>query len=693
MGKTAAKKKGKFGKILLWTVVIFIALHIITDGESTDAFMDLFGPGSSDYTSGGPADTVPAYMGIRVQDADGGALVTAVTPGGPAEAAGIQVSDLIITLGSHAITGSDDLSAALAEYQEGDSTRVIVLRGGTSRTVLVIQFGTPAQESTADSRPQGGSQTSTVPPGTTPQETIPPVTAADPLPSVPDSLRDHVYLNMRVWGHCEKMTGNVVATVIFVNDPTAVWTDAQISAVRGELEATAARIMSDAAVYGAQLQLSFQYKISTTNETIVEGDNIKWMDSALTAIGLPDRSGVNTALESAYGVDTAPVIFVANQKGRDFATSQFCTLYEDASAFYHELNHIFGAKDFYYPDDVYTLAQTHLSNTIMIDSSKGVMDDLTAYLIGWTDTLSDSAMGFLQETAYLTQEYLSEEHEKETYTGYVTDYTNRNGTYTGYLVEGVRHGQGKFTNSDGDYWEGTYVHGSLHGQGFYRSAEGVTYSGEFYYGTWHGTGTITWTDGSNYHGQFTDGKRSGQGTYTWADGAVYQGQWADGKREGTGTMRWANGNRYEGQWSDSQRHGTGTMYYHDGDVYVGQWANDKRSGQGTLTYDDGTVYTGQWADDKRSGQGTLAYANGNSYVGSWSNSTWNGQGTFTWASGGKYVGEFVDGQRHGYGIYYFPSGNRYEGQWANGERNGQGTMYYANGTSQTGIWANDKLQS
>ena len=47
----------------------------------------------------------------------------------------------------------------------------------------------------------------------------------------------------------------------------------------------------------------------------------------------------------------------------------------------------------------------------MVNSGTGVIDDLTAYLIGWTDTLSDAALTFLQETAYLTYDYLAEKKE------------------------------------------------------------------------------------------------------------------------------------------------------------------------------------------------------------------------------------------------------------------------------------------
>ncbi len=692
MSNTKTKKKTGLGKIILYALAIFVALHFITDGESTDAVIEMLG---IDQPSSTQPYQVSSFMGVIVQDApeNAGALVTEVTEGSPAATAGIQVSDIVITLGDSAIESAADLLSALSAYQEGDSARVIVLQG-TTRRVLAITFAASPE---IDTPPQSSSPSASDPPASALPSTPPSVPAVDRLPNMPEDLRNHVYLDMRLWGNCEKLTGHVVVTAIFVNDPNAVWTDGEIGAVQSDLQAAASRIMSDAASYGSGLNLSFQYKTATTNEVIVDGDTGKWMDSALTSLGLPDRTGINTALETTYGVDAAPVVFITNQPGRAYATShasknEFAILYQDADAFYHELNHIFGAKDFYYPDDVYELLNTHLPNSIMADSSDGVMEDLTAYLIGWTDTPSDKALSFLQATTYLTKEYLSEAHKKENYTGYVTDHTNRNGTYTGYLVKGVRHGQGKWTTAEGAVWEGNWVHGKLEGQGSFRGATGNTYVGGFLQGNFHGQGTYTWAEGGQYTGSYVDGERSGQGTMVYSDGAKYQGQWLDGNRHGEGTIYYTSGASYSGQWINNRSHGQGTYKWSDGSTYTGSFADGKFSGQGTATYANGNSYTGQWEDDKRNGQGTMTYANGSSYTGSWKDGSFNGQGTFVWTSGDKYVGEYVDDKRHGYGIYYYPNGNRYEGQWVNNERTGSGTMYYANGSTQSGTWNNGKLE-
>ncbi len=667
---TKAKKKLSFGKILLWIVAIFVALHFCTDGASSDALWKLFSPTT---TRPSVTELYQPNVGITITDAEdnAGARVLSVTAGGPADIAGIRPGDTITALGYWTITSAADLMEDISTFPPGEITTVRIQRGDT-RLVLRITLGEVVQDTTATPP-----STSTDAPPSTSTGPLPPTSTGTPpedLSSLPEALRNHVYLNMRNWGYCEKLTGNAVITFLFVSDPEAAWTNDAIDAVKSQLQAAASRITSDAAAYGAQVNITLQFKTSTTTQTIVDGDTGKWMDSALTAAGLPGRTGINTHLENLHGCDSAPLIFVANHGGRATATShssknEFAILYQNANAFYHELSHIYGAKDFYYPAEVKALAETYLPNSLMGGSSEGDMDDFTAYLIGWTDTLSNNALAFLEETAYLTQDYLAAEKEKENYTGYVTDFQATWGTYTGYLVNGVRHGQGKWISNFGYTQEGTFLHGSLHGYGTCHYAEGHLYEGNWSNGRWEGQGTFTWAGGDKYSGNFADGERSGYGVYYYSSGS-----------------------RYEGQWVDGNQQGQGTMYYTDGTVYEGQWVDGNQQGQGTMYYTDGGIYTGSWSAGKRDGQGKLTYANGNYYDGSWRDGTWNGQGTFSWASGDKYIGEFLDGKRHGYGIYYYPSGNRYEGYWANGERHGQGTMYYANGTTKSGTWNNGEFQ-
>lgn len=464
--------------------------------------------------------------------------------------------------------------------------------------------------------------TSTAAPTTPPQ--------ADRLPSVPEALWDHVYLDTRGQGSCDSFTGNVTVLVVFVDDPEVAWTPEETETAKQEIETILERIRLDTAAFGASLDLKADYITGNADTPLVRDTWITWANSVLNTLSLLDTpSTIPTDYESHYQADSVPILFLTNQKGRALARSiisgslafEGALIFEDTSSIYHELCHVFGAKDFYFPKEVSTLAETYLPESIMSESSTGSVDSLTAYLMGWTDRLSSEALQFLEQTAYLTAEYLAEQKELDSYTGYVENFPHGNGIYTGYLVDGIRHGQGKHT-LDGAVWEGNFVHGSLQGKGTFLSAAGNFYDGEWLDGTFHGQGTHSWADGAKYVGNFDHGTRSGQGT----------------------------------------------MYYNDGAVYVGQWHDNLRSGQGRLTYASGSYCEGTWVE------GTL-----------------NGEGVFCWSENEKYVGHFVDGQRNGYGVYYYSDGARYEGQWQDGECHGQGTVYYANGSSKSGTWVHGKF--
>lgn len=468
------------------------------------------------------------------------------------------------------------------------------------------------------------------------------------LPNIPADLYSHVYLTSRERGSCHKLTGEVVITVIFVNDTETFWTEAETQEVKTDCEEMRLRILADASTFGVDLDLRCEYLIASTDVIHVRDDHKEWVDSALASLGLPGTAEANAELKEDYGADEAPIVFFTNRVGRSFARSastaiggEYAVIYGDADPFYHELSHIFGAEDFYFPNDVRLLAEEYIPDSIMLNSDNGVMDSFTAYLIGWTDVMDDTALAFLNETSYLTFEYLKAEKEKDSFTGYGTrEYTTA--TYTGDLVDGFA-------------------------QGF---------------------GTMQWHNGNVYQGEWYNNHRHGTGTMTWADGDSYTGDWLEDRREGYGVYTWANGDRYEGSFVNGVRSGQGTLHWISGAVYVGQWLDGVRSGYGTMTYDNGNVYTGNWSNGKRNGEGSLAYINGNSYTGEWRDDTFNGYGTFKWAEGDSYQGQFANGKRNGYGVYRWANGAVYEGEWLDGEKHGQGTMTYSNGTVKSGTWQN-----
>lgn len=105
---------------------IAVQARVLPDAESRYATLTSF------YGFGGQG-----RIGASIVDADGGALVTALTPEGGAEAAGIRVGDVIQSINGVDVTAGDgDPSEAvvdeLRDLESGSTVAVIVERGGQS---------------------------------------------------------------------------------------------------------------------------------------------------------------------------------------------------------------------------------------------------------------------------------------------------------------------------------------------------------------------------------------------------------------------------------------------------------------------------------------------------------------------------------------------------------------------------------
>lgn len=70
----------------------------------------------------------PVFMGIMGEDAEGGARLTQITTGGPAEKAGLQVGDIVTHVNDQPIESYQDLVAAIRGRQPGDKLKLKVRR-------------------------------------------------------------------------------------------------------------------------------------------------------------------------------------------------------------------------------------------------------------------------------------------------------------------------------------------------------------------------------------------------------------------------------------------------------------------------------------------------------------------------------------------------------------------------------------
>ena len=88
-----------------------------------------------------------AYMGIRIEDATGGAKITQVVKGGPAAKAGLKAGDVITSFDGTPITSADDITAAVSGAKANETVQVTVKRDGSTKHVSVTLGVQPASPS------------------------------------------------------------------------------------------------------------------------------------------------------------------------------------------------------------------------------------------------------------------------------------------------------------------------------------------------------------------------------------------------------------------------------------------------------------------------------------------------------------------------------------------------------------------
>jgi len=107
----------------------FVATRLLRDGRIRRGYI------------GVEAQTVPLHRRVvRFYDLEqeSGVVVAFVTPGSPAQIAGLREGDVIVSLDKQPIAGVDDLHRLLTETKLGSSSQIVILRGTERREHYVI---------------------------------------------------------------------------------------------------------------------------------------------------------------------------------------------------------------------------------------------------------------------------------------------------------------------------------------------------------------------------------------------------------------------------------------------------------------------------------------------------------------------------------------------------------------------------
>ena len=233
-----------------------------------------------------------------------------------------------------------------------------------------------------------------------------------------DYIEEHLLLMLKDTGPCERLEDHVEIYFVFVEDAGSGWKISERNLAKNQLASRMADLEKEAEKYGVELTLRAYYDDWTWESFAFPESAWDWMEAYAADKGYRSLAEMQNTLDGGVQVAAAPVIFLVNREGRSFSYAnegtsknfEAAVLY-DIDAFRHELFHLFGAMDYYIPDWVAEKAKNYIPWSIMNDGN--VTDGLTAYAIGWTDTLSEDAVRFLASTIRLTKRQYEKAREED----------------------------------------------------------------------------------------------------------------------------------------------------------------------------------------------------------------------------------------------------------------------------------------
>lgn len=367
------------------------------------------------------------------------------------------------------------------------------------------------------------------------------------------SFADHQVFRQRGKGACYALNGRITMRIVYVDTADGLWTEEAKAGWRRTTE-EAMEMLDDAArLYGMEVDADYiEFHVSVADENTEDYD-------AFVLGCLLQNEELKEHVRLLENEDNVFTVFTFLNERRSLAYANWdgmlsesivANSHDSETELMHEILHLFGAVDLYFPADFEQAAMTYCPDSIMLSTNgKRNVDSITAYAIGWTDTVDDTALLFLADTEHVTPDTLDQAHKEELYTGYAFKRSDNNTCY-GYLENGILNGYGVCRWENGDWYAGTFENGIMHGQGSYHWDGGTVYTGSYINGKRTGLGCIVWVGGTMYVGSFENGEITGEGMYAWPDGSFYTGGVLDGAYHGYGTYTDSSGQVLAGYWEN-----------------------------------------------------------------------------------------------------------------------------------------------
>jgi len=247
------------------------------------------------------------------------------------------------------------------------------------------------------------------------------------LPNLPaDISRDHPAFRCRGYGTSPFMRGKVLFYVVRISDTCGRWDNT----ARGNFSAYVRKWLG----WLDRMSADHPYPVRTSScavDVILDKpfaffSEAQYSRICETLFNVTSVKEMNEILCKKHNVNAVTVVFAFNYNIRGHARNANKLnprVYEDEIAFVsardcdravllHEVFHLFGAVDYYYPVQYKDACLKYFQKSVMYDDAPEV-DPLTAYLIGWTDRLSPMAVLFLKATANVTYKQICDARSKE----------------------------------------------------------------------------------------------------------------------------------------------------------------------------------------------------------------------------------------------------------------------------------------
>lgn len=236
------------------------------------------------------------------------------------------------------------------------------------------------------------------------------------------------YYEMGINQHLE---GSPFVMVFFMDDAESCWTEASVAKFYNKLvDPSLSFLEACASDYGVDLSFQVGYEASYVHpENPVKYNGIveperdpsasrDIIDQAAASMGFADKEQIHRYLQEKSGEEEIIYVFMMNKAGQTHASIygnseacknydgllfEYCVIYTGFQngvenvgneAVAHEILHLYGAEDYYIPEERSAVASLLCPDDIMLCAQNGVDNyrvcELTAYSVGWFEIVPEA---------------------------------------------------------------------------------------------------------------------------------------------------------------------------------------------------------------------------------------------------------------------------------------------------------------